>query len=85
MDTDRTPIQLACEATGGQALMAAHLGISPAQDNQWCKGLRPVPLEYCLAIARASGGQVTRADLRPDDYWEIWPDLKPSNTKKKAA
>lgn len=29
----------------------------------------------CLAIERATGGQVTRQDLRPDDYWLIWPDL----------
>lgn len=34
-----------------------------------------IPAERCLAIERATGGQVTRADLRPDDYWLIWPDL----------
>jgi DNA-binding transcriptional regulator YdaS (Cro superfamily) len=27
------------------------------------------------AIERESGGAVARQDLRPDDYWLIWPDL----------
>ncbi len=29
----------------------------------------------CVDIERATSGAVTRADLRPDDYWLIWPDL----------
>lgn len=29
----------------------------------------------CLAIERATNGQVTRQELRPGDYWLIWPDL----------
>lgn len=76
MEAERTPIQQACDAVGGQAAMSVQLGISPAQVNQWCKGSRPVPLEYCTAIERATAGAVTRAELRPADYWEIWPDLK---------
>lgn len=31
--------------------------------------------ELCVAIERATDGQVTRQDLRPEDYWLIWPDL----------
>jgi len=29
----------------------------------------------CVAIERATGGVVTRKDLRPDDWWKIWPEL----------
>lgn len=29
----------------------------------------------CAAIERATGGQVTRRELRPDDWWLIWPEL----------
>ena len=32
--------------------------------------------EICVSIERESEGQVTRQDLRPDDYWLIWPELK---------
>jgi DNA-binding transcriptional regulator YdaS (Cro superfamily) len=34
-----------------------------------------VPVRYALAIERATAQQVTRADLFPDDFWLIWPDL----------
>ena len=39
-----------------------------------------------VAIERESCGQVTRADLRPHDYWLIWPDLKaPADGEAKVA
>lgn len=43
--------------------------------NQLVNGSRPVPVEHCLAIERATNGLVTRRDLRPDDWQKIWPDL----------
>ena len=33
------------------------------------------PAETCVAIERATGGQVTRKDLRPNDWQDIWPEL----------
>ncbi|MDR2219752.1 MAG: helix-turn-helix domain-containing protein [Methylobacillus sp.] len=38
----------------------------------------------CLSVERASNGEVTRQDLRPNDYWRIWPDL-PEPKKEVAA
>jgi DNA-binding transcriptional regulator YdaS (Cro superfamily) len=29
----------------------------------------------CVSIERESSGAVTRRDLRPDDWREIWPEL----------
>lgn len=29
----------------------------------------------CAAIERATGGAVTRREMRPDDWWLIWPEL----------
>lgn len=29
----------------------------------------------CTAIEKASSGAVTRRDLRPSDWWLIWPEL----------
>lgn len=57
-----------------------HLGYdvkSDAQIRQWqhrYAGRLPSP-ENCLAIERATDKAVTRQELRPDDYWLIWPDL----------
>jgi len=36
---------------------------------------RPIPIERCPAIEKATDGQVSRRDLRPDDWWLIWPEL----------
>lgn len=63
--------------------LARAIGAPPAQVSQWCSGARPVPVRYALAIERATGQQVTRADLFPDDFWLIWPDLPAP--KKEAA
>lgn len=38
---------------------------------------RPPSAALCVGIERATAGAVTRADLRPEDYWLIWPDLTP--------
>ena len=43
--------------------------------SQWKSGHRPIPLEYMAAIELATDGQVTRKDLRPDDWHLIWPEL----------
>lgn len=72
---DLTPIQRACEAVKGQAKLARLIGVSPANVNQWVAGIRPVPIERCVAIERATCGAVTRKDLRPDDWESIWPEL----------
>lgn len=34
-----------------------------------------VPIEHCPAIEKATNGAVTRYELRPNDWWEIWPEL----------
>lgn len=68
-------VKKACAITGSQALLARLLGVTPAVVYQWVSGLRPVPVRYCAAIERATAGAVTRQDLRPDDWREIWPEL----------
>lgn len=36
--------------------------------RHWCNGTRSVPARRCLAIEEATGGKVTRYDLRPDIF-----------------
>lgn len=50
---------------------------SDAQVRQWQHGYAdrlPSPAN-CVAIERATGGAVTRQDLRPQDWHLIWPEL----------
>jgi len=51
------------------------MDVSPSQINHWLSGIRPIPIYRCADIERATGGQVTRRDLRPDDWARIWPEL----------
>ncbi len=60
---------------GRAALLARSLGVKPVVVARWGSGDKPVPIGRCLAIERATMGQVRRRDLRPLDWQEIWPDL----------
>ncbi|MGU7780503.1 YdaS family helix-turn-helix protein [Burkholderia sp. PU8-34] len=58
-----------------QAAFAGLLGVSQGLIYQWLTGRRPIAIDKCVAIERATVGAVTRRDLRPDDWQEIWPEL----------
>lgn len=64
--------------------LAVKIGVRDVnQIRQWQHGYanrRPSPAN-CAAIEQATGGQVTRRDLRPDDWHLIWPEL----AEKKGA
>jgi len=49
---------------GKQMHLAKAINAQPQLVYQWAN-----------AIERATGGVVTRKDLRPDDWWKIWPEL----------
>lgn len=68
-------VELACSLVGSQVALARRLGVTSAAVSQWAKEVRPIPAKQCTAIERATGGQVTRRDLRPDDWHLIWPEL----------
>ena len=69
-------IQKAAQAVGGQSALANICGVSPQAVSQWMRGLRPVPIERCVLIERATSRIVSRRDLRPDDWADIWPELQ---------
>ncbi|MEF8755966.1 MAG: helix-turn-helix domain-containing protein [Accumulibacter sp.] len=72
-------IHKAIEIIGGPSKTAAVLGVSPQAVCFWRDGKRRFPAELCAAIERATGGAVTRRDLRPDDWARIWPELADAN------
>jgi DNA-binding transcriptional regulator YdaS (Cro superfamily) len=54
--------------------LASMLNVSGSLVTQWASG-KAVSAERCTEIERATGGAVTRRDLRPDDWHRIWPEL----------
>jgi DNA-binding transcriptional regulator YdaS (Cro superfamily) len=63
-------------AQRGRSLAVAQaLGVTPPVVSDWVTGKKRIPLERCMAIERATLGEVTRKDIRPDDWHEIWPEL----------
>jgi len=63
-----SPIEKAVEILGGQTKLARAVGVKPSFVSQWLSGQRPVPATRCGAIESATGGKVTREDLRPDVF-----------------
>lgn len=52
--------------------LARSLGMEySALVSQWAHGVRRVPAERCPDIERATGGQVTCEELRPDIDWAV--------------
>lgn len=74
-------IERACKCIGGQAELSRRLGVTSAAISQWKNGDRPIPAERCPDIERATDGQVTCEELRPD-LSEQWSFLR--GTKKAA-
>lgn len=75
----KTPLRLHLDGLprGEAAKLAERLGISSIYLLQLAArqdGREPSP-ELCVRIERATDGQVTRQNLRPDDWALIWPEL----------
>lgn len=58
-----------------QAAFASAVGVTQSMAWQWISGRRPIPIERCVAIERVTNGDVSRAELRPEDWARIWPEL----------
>ena len=66
---------------GRATSLARHIGVSPVAIHQWA--YRPdkrVPAERCPEIEKATSGEVTCEELRPDVDWAY---LRGANTKAK--
>lgn len=69
------PIDRASQIVGSATALAALLGVSKGAVFQWKLDGRMTPARHCVVIERATGGKVTRRELRPNDWAEIWPEL----------
>ena len=68
-------IEKAITSAGSASELARRIGVTPQAVCFWRDGMRRIPVEKCSAIELATGGAVTRRDLRPDDWHQIWPEL----------
>lgn len=67
-------LQEAIRRAGSQSALARMLGKTQPHIQKWLRSPNPVRPEHCRAIEMAVG--VTRPQLRPDDWADIWPELK---------
>lgn len=66
---------LATLERGGASQLADKLGISISYLSQMASGASSISPARCVAIEQATDGDVSRRDLRPDDWNRIWPEL----------
>ena len=83
-------LQRAVDKVGGQSALADAIGRKQQHIWNWLNRPGGVPPEECFAIEQASGREVMRWDLRPNDWWRIWPELigkkgAPAVPKQEAA
>lgn len=54
---------------------ASAIGVSVQAVCFWRDGLREINPKACVTIERITNGDITRKDLRPNDWQDIWPEL----------
>lgn len=63
-----TPLARAAKICGSQKALAEQLCVSSPFLSQMTHGVRQIPPRLCLPIEQATGGKVTRYELRPDIF-----------------
>ena len=70
MVTGIEALKLAKDTLESEAALAAAVGVKQPSVNYMLRKGKRVPAEWCLPIEEATGGKITRHDLRPDLYPE---------------
>lgn len=65
--------------------LAKKLGVAPSLISQWRNGVRPIPFERCPQIESVTNGLVTRQELCPDNWRELWPELAEQEKAREVA
>ena len=81
----KSPVDHAAQMVGGLTALARLLGVSVPTVHEWKTNKRPVPISRCFGIENVTNGAVTRQQLRPDDWQNIWPELAQSPTTHQPA
>lgn len=67
-DLGISALRRAKDILGSEYAVAEVVGVKQPSVNYILNSGKKVPAEWCLAIERATEGQVTRHELRPDLY-----------------
>ena len=70
---------------GATRLLAGGLCVSDAYLRQMASGIRPISPERCVVIERLTAGQVSRMDLKPGSWAQIWPELASTQCPQPAV
>jgi len=76
MSTISDAISVAISLTGSPSKLARAVGVSAQAACFWRDGKRTISPDKCVAIEQATGGVVSRRDLRPNDWHLFWPELR---------
>ena len=68
-------LDIAVSVLGGVGKLASAIGVAQPVVSNWRARGTVLDALHCVAIERATDGAVTRRDLRPDDWQQIWPEL----------
>lgn len=63
------------QGRGSATKLANQLSISISYLSQITSGTCPISPGRCIEIEKATSGLVSRKDLRPADWDQIWPEL----------
>ena len=69
----RPAIEKAIRIVGSQAALARALGKKQPHIHKWLNSTKALKADHCSLIEARIG--VTRQELRPLDYWVVWPEL----------
>ena len=75
----KEPLKIAVQAVGGQSALARAINARQQDVWYWLNVGKAVPAEYCRAIEAATGGKITRYQLRPDVFGDA-PDHPPQDS-----
>ncbi|OXJ16312.1 transcriptional regulator [Burkholderia sp. HI2500] len=70
---------------GGASKLADEIGVSASFLSQMASGASSISPARCVLIEKATGAAVSRRDLRPDDWQDIWPELVANQSAQVAA
>lgn len=68
-------LDLAIEHMGGVGKLAGAIGMGQAAVSNWRARNTLIDPLHCVAIEVATTAVVTRKQLRPNDWQQIWPEL----------
>lgn len=84
-NNQRETIKKAIDVVGTQDELAKAIGVSQQMISKLLNNPDfPISSKTAVAIEKATNGQVTRKDLRPDDWHFIWPELNSTAFDKTA-